>query len=356
MDEIISFNDQFYILASSSMADNRTRVLKHGETFGVFDRYGDIQPVGRGTQGLYHEGTRFLSRQELFLDNDRPMLLSSTVKEDNALLAVDMTNPDLYRDGRIAVPRGSVHVFRSRYLWKGVGYERFRISNYSLTPVVINVSLRFESDFADIFEVRGQKRNHKGKRLPGLIQKDRLVLAYEGLDGCVREAHLRFSPAPDEMTASQAVFHIMLEPKAETTVTMTVGCEVGSAPRPGFAYDQAMAEASTSLKTEQSQDCEVHTSNAQFNEWWNRSLLDLRMMVTDTAEGPYPYAGVPWFSTPFGRDGISYRPGVSVDQAAGGQGRAQLSRCPAGHSVESVPGRRNRGRFFTKLAGEKWRH
>ena len=101
MDEIISFNDQFYILASSSMADNRTRVLKHGETFGVFDRYGDIQPVGRGTQGLYHEGTRFLSRQELFLDNDRPMLLSSTVKEDNALLAVDMTNPDLYRDGRI---------------------------------------------------------------------------------------------------------------------------------------------------------------------------------------------------------------------------------------------------------------
>lgn len=304
MDEIISFNDQFYILASSSMADNRTRVLKHGETFGVFDRYGDIQPVGRGTQGLYHEGTRFLSRQELFLDNDRPMLLSSTVKEDNALLAVDMTNPDLYRDGRIAVPRGSVHVFRSRYLWKGVGYERFRISNYSLTSVVINVSLRFESDFADIFEVRGQKRNHKGKRLPGLIQKDRLVLAYEGLDGCLREAHLRFSPAPDEMTASQAVFHIMLEPKAETTVTMTVGCEVGSAPRPGFAYDQAMAEASATLKTEQSQDCEVHTSNAQFNEWWNRSLLDLRMMVTDTAEGPYPYAGVPWFSTPFGRDGI----------------------------------------------------
>ena len=50
VEEIISVNDQYYILASSSMADNRTRVLKHGETFGVFDRYGDIQPVGRGTQ------------------------------------------------------------------------------------------------------------------------------------------------------------------------------------------------------------------------------------------------------------------------------------------------------------------
>ncbi len=259
---------------------------------------------GRGTQGLYHEGTRFLSRQELFLDNDRPMLLSSTVKEDNALLAVDMTNPDLYRDGRIVVPRGSVHVFRSRFLWNGAGYERFRLSNFSLAPVTIDVSLRFESDFADIFEVRGQKRAHKGKRLPGVVQKDRIVLAYEGLDGVVREARLCFSPAPDEMTASHAVFHVILEPNAETTVTTTVGCELAGAQRPWFAYDQAMAEASVAFRTEQSQDCVVHTSNAQFNEWWNRSLLDLRMMVTETAEGPYPYAGVPWFSTPFGRDGI----------------------------------------------------
>lgn len=163
MEEIISVNDQFYILASSSMADNRTRVLKHGETFGVFDRYGDVQPVGSGTQGLFHEGTRFLSRQELFLDNDRPMLLSSTVKEDNALLAVDLTNPDLYRDGRIAVPRGSVHVFRSRFLWNGVGYERFRLSNYSLAPVKMSFSLRFEADFADIFEVRGRSAIARGR-------------------------------------------------------------------------------------------------------------------------------------------------------------------------------------------------
>lgn len=169
MEDIISVNDQFYIRASSSMADNRTRVLKHGETFGVFDRYGDIQPVGSGTQGLFHEGTRFLSREEVFLNNGRPMLLSSTVKEDNALLAVDLTNPDLYEEGRIAIPRGSVHVFRSRLLWNGVGYERFRLSNYSLAPVKMNLSIRFEADFADIFEVRGKKREKKGVLLPNLL-------------------------------------------------------------------------------------------------------------------------------------------------------------------------------------------
>ncbi|MDR4477537.1 MAG: amylo-alpha-1,6-glucosidase [Nitrospira sp.] len=304
VEEIISVNDQFYILASSSMADDRTRVLKHGETFGVFDRYGDIQPVGRGTQGVFHQGTRFLSRQEVFLNNDRPMLLSSTVKEDNALLAVDLTNPDLYRDGRIAIPRGSVHVFRSRFLWKGVSYERFRLSNYSLAPVNMTLSIRFEADFADIFEVRGKKRERKGRMLPNVLRKDLLVLRYEGLDEVTREARTQFSPEPLEISASQATFGIELEPKGEIEVAVTMACDVGDCHRPLVPYDAAMAEAGLAFGAEPSEDCCIQTSNAQFNEWWNRSVLDVRMMVTDTNEGPYPYAGVPWFSTPFGRDGV----------------------------------------------------
>jgi len=304
VEEIISVNDQFYILASSSMADDRTRVLKHGETFGVFDRYGDIQPVGRGTQGVFHQGTRFLSRQELFLNNDRPMLLSSTVKEDNALLAVDLTNPDLYRDGRIAIPRGSVHVFRSRFLWNGVSYERFRLSNYSLSPVKMTLSIRFEADFADIFEVRGKKRERKGRMLPNVLRKDLLVLRYEGLDEVTREARIQFSPQPLEITASQATFGIELDPKGEIAVAVMVACDEVDSHRPLLPYDAAMAEAGLAFGAEQTEGCTIQTSNAQFNEWWNRSVLDVRMMVTDTSEGPYPYAGVPWFSTPFGRDGV----------------------------------------------------
>ncbi|MCS6290988.1 MAG: amylo-alpha-1,6-glucosidase [Nitrospira sp.] len=304
MEEIISVNDQFYILASSSMADDRTRVLKHGETFGVYDRYGDIQPVGRGTQGVFHQGTRFLSRQELFLNNDRPMLLSSTVKEDNALLAVDLTNPDLYRDGRISIPRGSVHVFRSRFLWNGVSYERFRLSNYSLSTVKMTLSIRFEADFADIFEVRGKKRERKGRMLPNVLRRDLLVLRYEGLDEVTRQARIQFTPEPMEITASQATFEIELDPKGETAVVVMVACDVGDSHRPLLAYDAAMAEAGLAFGAEQTEDCTIQTSNAQFNEWWNRSVLDVRMMVTDTNEGPYPYAGVPWFSTPFGRDGV----------------------------------------------------
>ena len=97
LDDVIRVEDRYYILATSSLADDRTRVLKHGETFAVFDRYGDIQAPARGELGLYHEGTRFLSLFVLRVGRDRPLLLSSTVKDDNALLTVDLTNPRLYQ-------------------------------------------------------------------------------------------------------------------------------------------------------------------------------------------------------------------------------------------------------------------
>ena len=103
MREIIRVKDQYYILATSSLADDRTRVLKQGETFAVFDRYGDIHPLGLGEQGIYHQGMRHLSRLALRLQGSRPLLLSSTVREDNVLLAVDLANPDLSVNDEVAV-------------------------------------------------------------------------------------------------------------------------------------------------------------------------------------------------------------------------------------------------------------
>src|SRR5690606_24014545 len=49
---------------------------------------------------------------------------------------------------------------------------------------------------------------------------------------------------------------------------------------------------------------DVTTANEQFNHWINRSRIDLYSLLAATPSGRYPNAGVPWYNTPFGRDGL----------------------------------------------------
>ena len=303
-EHIIRIKDQFYILATSSLADDRVRVLKQGDTFAVFDRHGDIGPLGVGVQGLYHQGTRFLSRLELRLGNDRPMLLSSTVTNDNALLTVDLTNQDVYANGEIMVTRGTLHFSRTRFLWDGRCYECLRIWNYGLVPLDLLFSFQFEADFADIFEVRGWKRKRKGRRLDAALEGGSIVLAYEGLDGVVRRTLIDCSPPPKHVSGSSAQFETRLGPKTETTLLLTVTCDTSETLPPRRSYRDAFSDMMAVVEDQKTHDCHIYTSNEGFNDWLNRSVADLHMMVTKTPHGPYPYAGVPWFSTPFGRDGL----------------------------------------------------
>ncbi|MGH7782962.1 MAG: glycogen debranching N-terminal domain-containing protein, partial [Candidatus Binatia bacterium] len=150
MDDVIRFTDEFYILATASTADEG-RVLKQGDSFAIFDRYGDIHQSGLGEQGIYHDGTRHLSRLEFRLGNLRPFLLSSMINEDNILFTADLTNPDAYANGTIALRRGDLHILRSKFLWQAVCYERLQIVNYSLFPIQVSFGFQFDCDFADIF-------------------------------------------------------------------------------------------------------------------------------------------------------------------------------------------------------------
>jgi glycogen debranching enzyme len=297
-------HDPFYILATSPLADESTRVLKEGDTFGVFDHYGDIKPAGMGEEGLYHEGTRFVSCLLLRLGNDRPLFLSSTVKEENDLLAIDLTNPDVYVDGRLAIPRGTLHIFRSKFLWQGTCYERLRIKNYGLGPVQAQLFLRLDADFADIFEVRGSRRPRRGRALDRVVDHDTMALSYEGLDGVTRTTRVHFSPGPAAVNGPETRFDIALQAKGEEVLHWTVSCEGGAAPPRPLPYDNAFTAACRHFAGDHARTCKIDTTNDQFNDWLNRTVADLNMMTTETPEGPYPYAGVPWFSTAFGRDGI----------------------------------------------------
>ncbi|HLJ94314.1 MAG TPA: amylo-alpha-1,6-glucosidase [Gemmataceae bacterium] len=294
----------FYIVTPSPLADELSRVLKHGETFAVFDHYGDIKTAGLGEEGLYHEGTRFLSCLILRLGQDRPMFLSSTIKEDNDLLAVDLTNPDIYVEEQLVIPRGTLHLARAIFLWDGVCYASFRIRNYGLAPIQTSFSLHVEADFADIFEVRGTKRKARGHFQEPAVEQGALVFAYQGLDGVIRRTRLAFAPPPTAIDDTEVRFDLALRPKDEATFLMSVSCEIGERKTRALSHAEAFAAVESSLQRVRTAICETATSSDQFNAWLKRSLTDLYMMTTQTAEGPYPFAGVPWFSTVFGRDGL----------------------------------------------------
>jgi glycogen debranching enzyme len=303
MEDVIEVDKQYYILASAPRTDGGSRVLKHADTFAVFDQFGNIQPVGMGEEGLFHEGTRFLSRLSLLVNGRRPLLLSSTVREDNVLLTVDLTNPDIESEGEVALPRDTIHIFRSTFLTGGVCHTRFRVRNYSVRTVTLALALSFEADYADIFEVRGARRERRGERLTSQANHDTVVMSYRGLDDVTRRTTLAFDPAPRELAPNRALYVEELAPAAEQTYCLCVVCDLGCKPH-SDPFAAALSHVTARNNQDRAADAWVVTGNELFNDWLNRSVSDLHMMATDTPYGSYPYAGVPWFSTVFGRDGI----------------------------------------------------
>lgn len=303
--DVIELDDEYYIRASSSLADDRTRVLVEGNTFAIFDRYGDIQPVGFGQQGIFCQDTRYLSRLELCVGGGRPLLLTSAVGDDNIVLTVDLTNPDMDLPSGEHLTKGTLHIQRRKYLCDQTCYEEIALHNFSEDTIDVAVEIAFEADFADIFEVRGQKRARRGVVLPVEIRDAKAILSYRGLDNVVRRAVLRVAAAGVKFTGSLVNIPVHLKPDEQASLQLTVACEGGGGGvQTAVTHEEALATARNALADSPLSSVDLFTSNEQVNDWVNRSLADLKTLTASTPFGPYPYAGVPWFSTVFGRDGL----------------------------------------------------
>ena len=302
MDEVST--QQYYIATKSAPPDDRTRVLKYGKMFAVFDRFGDVESTGLGEEGIFYEGTRFLSELALFIGKSRPLLLSSTIREDNSLFTADLTNVDIDQGDGTLVPRGTLLVTRSKFLYRTCCYEQLRIANYGLQPIRIPFGLKFAADFCDLFEVRGIKRAYRGQRLDDELTAESATLSYRGLDGVVRRTRIDCKPAPGKVSGSDLRLEVALEPKQEMIVHLDVSCQVHPNVNGLPTYERALAATSVEMRDSSKQMCSIRSSNEQFNDWVKRSVSDIQMMMVGNPEIDYPYAGVPWFSTVFGRDGI----------------------------------------------------
>jgi glycogen debranching enzyme len=291
-----------YVEADGSLVQRPLRNLKHGDAFAVFDNYGDIGVIGTGPEGLYFNDTRFLSWFELRFEGRRPLILSSVVQDDHAALSVDLANPDVHRDGMILLPRDTISIERTKFLWEAVCYERIGFRNYTDEHRRFRIEIGFGADFRDLFEVRGTVRERRGK-ISFKIEKDWVEFHYHGLDGRVRRTKLKFWPPPVKISPNRAVFEVDLGPNAKASLFTSVLCIDEVVPKVED-FGLALRDRRREIRARTANIARIESSNELFNEICRRSVSDLYMLMTHTEHGYYPYAGIPWYCTAFGRDGI----------------------------------------------------
>lgn len=284
--------------------DDGVRVLKDEESFAVFDRHGDAVP-GRSSHGVYADGTRHLSMLILSIGGCRPLLLKSTIHPDNILLAIDLTNPDC---PGLDIEADTVHVFRSKVLREGTLHERLRLTNHGLVPVRFPLTYRFAADFVDLFEVRGSQRTQRGRHLEPKLGDTTLRFGYVGLDDVVRLTEIACCPRPTRLSAGAIELDVELEAKASMSIELAIACASTPSgivdPEERRWFDEAYPDRKHRRAARRARCPRIRSSSLSFDRWIDRSVGDVYMMISDTANGPYPYAGVPWYSTVFGRDGI----------------------------------------------------
>jgi glycogen debranching enzyme len=291
----------FYI--SATQAATRPRCsLKHNDTFLVLDGHGDIGASADAADGLFHCDTRFLSRLELRVNDTPPLLLGFNLRDDNASLTVDLTNPDVIIDQQVALEKDTLHVLRTIFLWRDTMYQRIGLRNYGAKPMDVWLTILFANDFADLFEVRGARRPRRGTQTSQQRGNDQVLLNYHGLDGKLRRTTLTFDPAPNHLATGIATYELRVLPGETQPIFVAAGCnEVEHRPAP---FRRALTAARRELRKATLGRASAETSNDVFNEILCRSAADLGMLMTETPQGRYPYAGIPWFSTTFGRDGL----------------------------------------------------
>ncbi|WP_419899422.1 amylo-alpha-1,6-glucosidase [Roseomonas sp. USHLN139] len=294
----------FPVAATASLQEGRTTTLKFGDSFALADHAGELPG---GAAGLYHGDTRHLSRFALRLNGTRPMLLSAALLENNAALGCDLTNPSLppAEPGAAPVPDDRLHLRRSRFLFQGAWFERLAIRNFDRVAHRVRLDLSFAADFADLFEARGARRPARGQMHPPLLERDAVTLAYTGLDGQRRETRLRFDPAPDRLAGNQASYLVDIPAGGRRALFIEIRCAGSAAPcSPRIAFGQALRDGRRWLRRHVARHARIESSNDIFNEAMKRAGADLTMLTTETPQGPYPYAGIPWYSTAFGRDAL----------------------------------------------------
>ncbi len=302
-----SKEEKYHVDAGAINYDERTHVINHYDTFCIFDRWGDIHPKGKKSLGIFYKGTRFLNQLELQLNKQKPLLLSSSIKQDNEILSVDLANPKL-QDCDIL--ENTIHLRREQFIRNGIYYEEINVNNYSEKTCGFNLLISFDADFADIFEIRGSKRNVTAPAPELTFSGNKIIFNYAGLDDILRRTEIVFKEKTEFVINNNTVlFPIKLKHQQNYKIEYSIYFKIEKKSSDiksenALVFEDIKKGIQKDIEKTQLLFATIDSDNEKFNNWVNRSRADIQSLLTQTAYGKYPYAGVPWYNTVFGRDGI----------------------------------------------------
>lgn len=278
-------------------------VIKEGELFLYTDIDGNIAREDTSGLGLYYQDTRFLSTFNMSLFDTTPVLLSSTA-DRGFMSQIELTNTDYLCEDGTVVPQETINIRRIRVINEKL-FELIRVKNYNHFPVDVSIEFDFDSDFADMFEVRGTRRTRYGTRLAPKVGEDSILLAYHGLDAILRKTRINFETVPDSITGTTARFNFKLKPRERRVIKYNVEAILPTSGEPRVPdFNRAIGAVRKSYEAWFDESSRIDTDNELFTQVLRSGQRDIRMLLTDTDMGYFLSAGVPWFVTPFGRDTI----------------------------------------------------
>ena len=279
-------------------------VLKHDRLFMLVDPHGNIAPAGLCSLGLFQDDTRILSHYALSMHGGPPDLLSAQVPTAFGA-QIDLAVSNLPFGGDRWDPRNVVHIRRELVLADRL-VERVTLTGYLGTPEHYWIDLELGCDFADIFEVRGWRRHERGQYYAPEPMGDALVFAYRGRDGRLLRTVVRFRQPPDRLTERSARWNLRLECERQVELEWEVYADEGGDRRifPTRGLDDCRSTLDHVYRGWHEGNSRWETDVDDFDALLHRAADDLRALYVEVDGEKVISAGIPWYSTVFGRDSM----------------------------------------------------
>ncbi|MDE5415059.1 amylo-alpha-1,6-glucosidase [Alkalihalobacterium chitinilyticum] len=280
------------------------RVIKENDVFLLTDEKGNIPENHSYGAGLYTKDTRYLSKFNVKINGENPVLLSSNADE-NYMATILLTNPHMEKDGSLILWRESVEIERKRFIYNDVVYELLKMKSYYPKPISFQVSVEVDVDFQDMFIVRGFQNGETGQRTGQEKLESGLRFNYTGADDIQRATVIQWDQNASAINLEgEITFDLNLAHGEEQVIAFTIAPVVGEDVPTIVQPEEALTQLKASYAHWSETTTKIETDNEQLQKLVDRGIADLRVLLTDLGYGKFPVAGLPWFAVPFGRDSL----------------------------------------------------